>query len=360
MIFSIVLVIDALLYSGYVEEENLSCLFESAKFSGTIEQFTNEAHTRISYARCIRLCLIASFDKKCNVVFHYHKTQTCLLMNISKSDLHSDGDMFLDIVFIHACHEGKMDFLLDAESADMDERILNSSIHLSSSEQHNAELLRTVKFPNVESCVIACDYVSQLNNCNAVTYMKRTNTCSYYYFSSLPPLYPAAEENGTAFYILYLSVRDEIEVQTLEIPSNKSLPYLLRISNLMPSEFQNVDEYYDTKMEPFASDTASEEVFAVNLYNYYEVCIIKVLKDFNSTGLAWPYRAVQYSRAVHKCAIIELNTEGTTRRLPSRKRLIELQQCTSDRYELRNENPAPLKFYLKEEKEVCESELQGF
>ncbi|KRY77254.1 Myb-binding protein 1A-like protein [Trichinella pseudospiralis] len=392
MIFSIVLVIDALLYSGYVEEENLSCLFESAKFSGTIEQFTNEAHTRISYARCIRLCLIASFDKKCNVVFHYHKTQTCLLMNISKSDLHSDGDMFLDIVFIHACHEGKMDFLLDAESADMDERILNSSIHLSSSEQHSkkyyfqktskevfsdAELLRTVKFPNVESCVIACDYASQLNNCNAVTYMKRTNTCSYYYFSSLPPLYPAAEENGTAFYILYLSVRDEIEVQTLEIPSNKSLPYLLRISNLMPSEFQNVDEYYDTKMEPFASDTASEEVFAVNLYNYYEVCIIKVLKDFNSTGLAvkhvftnvrslnyclhlcrnmlpqWPYRAVQYSRAVHKCAIIELNTEGTTRRLPSRKRLIELQQCTSDRYELRNENPAPLKFYLKEEKEVC-------
>ncbi|KRZ14817.1 hypothetical protein T11_366 [Trichinella zimbabwensis] len=27
--------------------------------------------------------------------------------------------------------------------------------------------------------------------------------------------------------------------------------------------------------------------------------------------------------------------------------------CSTDRYDLRNGNPAPLKFYLKEEKEVC-------
>ncbi|KRZ68656.1 hypothetical protein T10_1175 [Trichinella papuae] len=397
MLFSIVLVTDALLYSGYVEEENLSCLFESAKFCGNIEQFTTEAHARISYARCIRLCLIASFDEECNAVFYFLETQTCLVMNMSKSDLHSEGDMLFDIVFIYACQGGNMDLLLDAESADMDESILNSSVHLSTSEQHrkryyfqktskevfsDAVFLRTIEIPNVESCVIACDLTSQFNNCNAVTFARRTNSCSYYYFSSLPALYPAAEENGTAFYILYLSVRgvyflNEIEVQTLEIPSNKSLPYFFRIGNMMSLEFQNVDQYYENEMVSFTSVTASEEVFSVNLYNYYEVCMIKILKKFNSTGLAvthvftdvrslnyclhlcrnilpqWPYRAVQYSRAAHKCAIIELNTQGTNRSHPTARRLIELQQCISDRYDLRSGNPAPLKFYLKEVKEVC-------
>ncbi|KRY23966.1 hypothetical protein T12_11662 [Trichinella patagoniensis] len=393
MMFSIVLVTDALLFSGYLEEENLSCLFGSARYRGDIEHCTNEAHARVSYARCIRLCVNASIDKECNAVFYFPETQSCLVMNVSKSDLHLDGDIFLDIVFIYACKGGNMDLLLDAESANIDESILNSTVYLSSAEQHrkkyffqktrkdvfsDALLIRTIKTPTVHNCVTICDHTSQLNNCNAVTYTKRTNSCSFYSFSSFPTLYPAAEENGTAFYILYLSFRDAIQIHTLEIPSNKSLPYLLRISNVISTQSQHVDQYSKNETVVPTLYTATEEEFAVNLYNFYEVCIVKILKTFNSTGLVvkdvftnvrslnyclhlcrnllpqWPYRAVQYSRVTHKCAVIELNTQGTTRRPPRlKKRLIELRQCTTDRYDLRNGNPEPLKFYIEEDKEVC-------
>ncbi|XP_003375972.1 putative PAN domain protein [Trichinella spiralis] len=393
MMFSIVLVTDALLFSGYLEEENLSCLFGSARYRGDIEHCTNEAHARVSYARCIRLCVNASFHKECNAVFYFPDTQSCLVMNVSESDLHSDGDMFLDIVFIYECKGGNIDLLLNAESANMDESILDSTVYISSAERHrkkyfyqktrkdvfsDALLIRTFTTPTAESCVIICDHTSQLNNCNAVTYTRGTKSCSFYSFSSFPTLYPGAEENGTAFYILYLSFRDEIQVHTLEIPSNKSLPYLLRISNVISTQSQHVDQYSIDETVPPISFTPTEEEFAVNLYNFYEVCIVKMLKTFNSTRLAvkdvftnvrslnyclhlcrnmlpeWPYRAVQYSRITHKCAVIELNTQGTARRLPRLKmRLIELRQCTSDRYDLRNGNPEPLKFYIEEDQEVC-------
>ncbi|KRX62253.1 hypothetical protein T09_2197 [Trichinella sp. T9] len=393
MMFSLVLVADALLFSGYLEEENLSCLFGSARYRGDIEHCTNEAHARVSYARCIRLCVNAFIDKKCNAVFYFAETQSCLVMNVSQSDLHLDGDIFLDIVFIYACKGGNMDLLLDAESANIDESILDSTVYLSSAEQHrkkyfyqktrkdvfsDALFIRTIQTPTVQSCVTICDHTSQLNNCNAVTYTKRTNSCSFYSFSSFPTLYPAAEENGTAFYILYLSFRDEIQIHTLEIPSNKSLPYLLRISNVISTQSQHVDQYSKNETVLPTIYRTTEEEFAVNLYNFYEVCIVKILKTFNSTGLVvkdvftnvrslnyclhlcrnmlpqWPYRAVQYSRITHKCAVIELNTQGTTRRPPRlKKHLIELRQCTTDRYELRNGNPEPLKFYIEEDKEVC-------
>ncbi|KAL1237722.1 CTP synthase [Trichinella spiralis] len=277
MMFSIVLVTDALLFSGYLEEENLSCLFGSARYRGDIEHCTNEAHARVSYARCIRLCVNASFHKECNAVFYFPDTQSCLVMNVSESDLHSDGDMFLDIAFIYECKGGNIDLLLDAESANMDESILDSTVYISSAERHrkkyfyqktrkdafsDALLIRTFTTPTVESCVIICDHTSQLNNCNAVTYTSGTKSCSFYSFSSFPTLYPGVEENGTAFYILYLSFRDEIQVHTLEIPSNESLPYLLRISNVISTQSQHVDQYSIDETVPPISFTPTEEEFA--------------------------------------------------------------------------------------------------
>ncbi|KRX55453.1 hypothetical protein T06_11122 [Trichinella sp. T6] len=141
--FSLVLVTDALLFSGYLEEENLSCLFGSARYRGDIEHCTNEAHARVSYARCIRLCANASIDKECNAVFYFAETQSCLVMNVSKSDLHLDGDIFLDIVFIYACKGGNMDFLLDAQSANIDESILDSTM-LCLFEQFKLQLFKVV------------------------------------------------------------------------------------------------------------------------------------------------------------------------------------------------------------------------
>ncbi|OUC46374.1 hypothetical protein D917_00165 [Trichinella nativa] len=97
MMFSLVLVrnvADALLFSGYIEEENLSCLFGSARYRGDIEHCTNEAHARVSYARCIRLCVNAFIDKKCSAVFYFAETQSCLVMNVSHKKI-------LDEIQIH-------------------------------------------------------------------------------------------------------------------------------------------------------------------------------------------------------------------------------------------------------------------
>ncbi|KRZ78334.1 hypothetical protein T10_1309, partial [Trichinella papuae] len=343
-------------FTVYLSEQDISCLLRNVYTNFlSIDGFLGDIYNS-TIDECIYFCFFEKYDQGCNVIKFMKPIKTCAIYDGSKMELYKKPNVdvkTLPVFFIQDCDEGYQNSLSKEfarnytttnslfyiKSEEFDEMCLLEMRHVENTL--NSRFLGN-SFGSLEICVFTCNAFAAKTSCNAVIH--HNGMCSHYYFEVKEPPPLALPGKTSPLIILHLCLESTNGTKT------------------------------------FAKFSEA----AVHLFQYYELCIVRVfpinnldslfvLKDYHSvlsfisclhlcrqTVPSWPYRALVYKKNDKRCIIFGSGVGYRTHALETNLQLAELRHCVLDRVEERLDNPPPLKYYFEETSDICFVELNVF